>query len=121
MIMGVFCVMTVTLIYQTYRIHDETTGKMALHGSVEKARHDRLLTLEEAGEWGTGRQGMTFSFEKFQIRLDESGGDISGTASARGMEGDWSVEIQAGIFEPEAFMRKVEAGKQLGDKIGNSL
>ncbi len=123
-IMSTFCLITVTLIHNVYRLHDETRGMMVLHETIEKARQNDFISdggtaggegIKELEVWGKERYGFAWSFENFQIALKQQGDKITGTADG----GNWKGEIETQIFRPQDFLRKTEAVKQLGVTDGN--
>lgn len=124
-IMSIFCFMSVGIIGQGYRVYDETTGRMVLHESVEKGRHglewEEAAWLKELEEKGSGRKRTGFSFDNFQIQLEKQAKRIAGKADASTIKGQWDAQIEAEIFRPEEFLRKIEAVKQLEERNGNSL
>lgn len=124
-IMSIFCFMSVGIIQQGYRVYDETTGKMVLHESVEKARHvlswEEAVGLKELEEKGTKRKLAGFFFDNFNVQLEKQTKRIAGRADASTINGQWDMQIEAEIFRPEEFLRKIEAVKQLEERNGNSL
>lgn len=124
-IMSIFCLMTAVVIRQAYKLHDETVGKMALHEQVERARRlsswEREQELAEIEGKAAKRKITRFSFEDFHLQLRKQRGKIVGKSEAREPGRQWNMEIEAGIFEPEAFLRKIEAAKQLEGRDGSSL
>ena len=110
-IMSICFFMTAGIIGHAYQLYDETTGRMVLHKNIEKMRH---LTSEE-------RKKAQFSDENFNMNLSEQANHIIGKANGKRFHGQWSAEIDSGIFQPEGFLRKVEAAKQLEERNGSSL
>lgn len=124
-IMSIFCVMMAVVIRQAYGLHDETVGKMALHERVEQARRlspwERKQGIAEIERQAVKRKITQFSFHGFRLHLEEHSGKVAGKSEARKPDGQWNIQIEAGIFEPETFLRKTEAVRQLEVGDGNSL
>lgn len=124
-IMSIFCIMMAVVIRQAYGLHDETVGKMALHERVEQARRlspwERKQGIAEIERQAVKRKITQFSFHGFRLHLEEHSGKVAGKSEARKPDGQWNIQIEAGIFEPETFLRKTEAVRQLEVGDGNSL
>lgn len=124
-IMSIFCFMMAAVIHQAYGLHDKTVGKMALHERVEQARRlspwEREQGLAEIERQAVKRRTVQFSFKDFRLQLGKQPGRVVGKSEAKMPSGQWNIQIEAGIFEPEAFLRKTEAVKQLEGRDGSSL
>ena len=46
---------------------------------------------------------------------------MKGRAEAKRFDGRWRAEIEVKIFQPEGFLRKVEAARKLEERNGNTL
>ena len=124
-IMSIFCLMMTAVLHQAYKLHDETVGKMALHERIEQGRRlnpwEREQGLAEIDGQAVKRKTAQFSFKDFRLQLGEKSGRIVGKFEARKPDGQWNIQIEAGIFEPEVFLRKTEAVKQLEAGDGSLL
>ena len=112
-IMSIFCLMMTAVLHQAYKLHDETVGKMALHERIEQGRRlnpwEREQGLAEIEGQAVKRKTAQFSFKDFRLQLGEKSGRIVGKSEARKP------------FEPEVFLRKTEAVKQLEAGDGSLL
>lgn len=115
-IMAVFCLVMVVLIQQAYRIHDETKSGMNLQEAVELARHDEDGQKDELGEEVQERSGLLFSMDRAKLQLKKQSGRMVGISSGERREGSWNLEISEKIYEPEEFLRKIAALKQLEER-----
>lgn len=115
-IMAVFCLVMVVLIQQAYRLHDETKCGMTLQEAVEQMRHDEDEKKEEILEEIQRQSGLLFSMDNLNLDLEKSGSRIAGQISGQRPEGAWNLEISSKIYEPEEFLRKVAALKQLEER-----
>jgi hypothetical protein len=110
-IMSICCFMMAGMIMHMYQICDEVTGKMVLHKTLEEMRH---LQPEE-------RKQKADIFRDFNIQLMEGADYMKGRAEAKRFDGRWRAEIEVKIFQPEGFLRKVEAARKLEERNGNTL
>lgn len=115
-VMAVFCLVMVVLIQQAYRIHDETKNGMNLQEAVEAARHDEDEQAEEIREEAKKRTGLLLSMDGIELGLKKAGGKMEGRISGTGNRGGWALEITERIYEPEEFLRKIAALKQLEER-----
>lgn len=115
------CVMAMVLlaisvmIRQAGRVHDETVAAMTLHEAVEKGRHGTAQALEPTASKTAGHIGRLMSFPSYDITLEEKNRHIWGRCSG----GTWSREIEAEMFRPEIFLRKITLIEGLGEKDGD--
>ncbi len=120
-IMAVFCFVMVVLIQQAYRIHDETKSGMNLLEAAERLRHDedegKDAVLKEARQ----RYGLLLSIERMQIGADAEGSRIRVWGNGQRKDGPWSLEITEKRYEPEEFLRRVAALKQLEERNEGSI
>lgn len=111
--MAVVLWVIVALIQNSYRIHDEIRGAMALHTAVEQYRHGEDLAVTDALNNGKQYGGHPFSHSGYIFHLYKDGNPftgwkIRGTASG----GTWMLEIQEGVFDPENFLRMLTLADQ---------
>ena len=104
-------IMSICCFMHMYQICDEVTGKMVLHKTLEEMRH---LQPEE-------RKQKADIFRDFNIQLMEGADYMKGRAEAKRFDGRWRAEIEVKIFQPEGFLRKVEAARKLEERNGNTL
>lgn len=115
-IMAVFCLVMVVLIQQAYRLHDETKSGMTLQETVELIRHDEDDRRDEIVEGVRSRSGLLFSMNDWNMELEKSRSRVTGQLSGSRPEGTWNLEISSKVYEPEEFLRKVAALKQLEER-----
>ena len=84
---------------------------MVLHKTLEEMRH---LHPEE-------RKQKAGVFRDFNIQLMEGPDYMKGKAEAKRFDGRWCAEIEVKIFQPEGFLRKIEAARKLEERNGNTL
>lgn len=115
------CVMAMVLlaisvmIQQAGRIHDETVASMNLHEAIEKGRHGDGQKLQAAVEGGRSHTGRLMFFPSFSLTAERRGMRVCGKCSG----GKWSGEIEAEMFRPEIFLRKITLIEGLGGENGD--
>lgn len=120
-IMAVFCLVMVVLVQQAYRLHDETKSGMTLQEAVERMRHDEDDRGEEIVEEVQICSGLLLSMDHLNMELGKSSSKITGQLSGSRPEGVWNLEISSKIYEPEEFLRKVAALKQLEERYEGQI
>lgn len=94
-------------------VHDIVSGSMILEEMVEKIRcrkdGDELEEVYEAEGIRKGSPRPYLGDYKIDIQLESS--QVSGTAKA----GDWEGQISMKRFQPEIFLRRMEALLEIGD------
>lgn len=103
------------LIQQSWRIHDESVAAMGLHEAVEKGRHGTARELDSTAEGVQGHMGRLMAFSSCSLTLDGNGTYVYGKCHG----GKWSREIEAAVFRPEIFMRKITLIEGLGGEDGS--
>lgn len=121
LVMTVFCLVMVVLIQQAYRLHDETKNGMKLQEGLEKIRHDEDGNGEKIQDEMQEHIGLLLSMEGVDIKLEagsnKAAGKIWGTENGR----KWELEISERIYEPEEFLRKMAALKQLEERYESQI
>ncbi len=120
-IMAVFCLVMVVLVRQAYCLHDETKGGMTLQEAVELMRHDEDDRGGEITEEVRSRSGLLFSMDNLNLELGSNKSKITGRLSGSRSEGTWGLEISSKVYEPEEFLRKVAALKQLEERYEGQI
>ncbi|MDO4328328.1 MAG: hypothetical protein Q4C66_03210 [Lachnospiraceae bacterium] len=120
-IMAVFCLVMVVLVQQAYRLHDETKSGMTLQEAVERMRHDEDDRSEEIVEEVQSCSGLLLSMDNLNMELGKSGSKVTGQLSGLRPEGAWNLEISSKVYEPEEFLRKVAALKQLEERYEGQI
>lgn len=120
-IMAVFCLVMVVLIGQAYRLHDETKSGMELQEAVELVRHDEDDRTQELAQEVEARTGLLFSMDSTGLQIEKEAGQVSGGIFGERQGGPWGLEITSGIYEPEEFLRKIAALKQLEERYEGQL
>lgn len=89
-----------------YRLRDEVVGSMALTETVERLRHSETEQPEEADLWALRRAGRPFSWKQYEFKVHMSGNAITGRkVKATGAGGNWKLDLEHGVFDPENFLR----------------
>lgn len=120
-VMAVFCLVMVVLIQQAYRLHDETKNGMSLQEAVELARHDEDGRGDEIGEEARARLGLMLSMDRVDLEVKQGTKQTVGSAGGQGNNGRWSLEISSSVYEPEEFLRKMAALKQLEERYERQI
>ena len=120
-IMAVFCMIMVVLVQQAYRLHDETKSGMYLHQAVEEFRHDEDEQKDEIIRRTQESAGFLLSMDGIRFGLEEKLSRVTGTSDGRTKKGVWNLEISSKIYEPEEFLRKIAALKQLEERNEHPL
>lgn len=120
-VMAVFCFIMVVLIQQAYRLHDETKSGMNLFQVSEMIRHDEDERREEILKEARQRYGLLLSTDNLKIEAEEEGNRIKSQVSGQRKDGPWSLEITEERYEPEEFLRKIAALKQLEERYEGSI
>lgn len=120
-IMAVFCLVMVVLVRQAYCLHDETKGGMTLQEAVELMRHDEDDRGGEITEEVRSRSGLLFSMDNLNLELGSNKSKITGRLSGSRSEGTWGLKISSKVYEPEEFLRKVAALKQLEERYEGQI
>ncbi len=119
--MAVFCLMMVVLIGQAYRLHDETKSGMELQEAVELVRHDEDDRTDQLEQEVAERTGLLFSMDGTELQVEKRTGRVDGEIFGQGQGGLWGLEISSKIYEPEEFLRKVAALKQLEERYESQV
>lgn len=120
-IMAVFCLVLVVFVQQAYRLHDETKCGMTLHEAVERMRHDEDDRSDGIMEEVQSCSGLLLSMDHLNMEFGEKGSKITGRLSGSRPEGAWNLEISSRVYEPEEFLRKVAALKQLEERYEGQI
>ncbi len=120
-IMAVFCFVMVVLVQQAYRLHDEAKSGMNLLEAAELVRHDEDGKRDEILKEVKQRYGLLLSTKHLQISVDQEGSRVRIRASGQRKNGPWSLEITEKRYEPEEFLRKIAALKQLEERNEGSI
>lgn len=120
-VMAVFCFIMVVLIQQAYRLHDETKSGMNLFQVSEMIRHDEDERREEILKEARQRYGLLLSTDNLKMEAEEEGNRIKSQVSGQRKDGPWSLEITEERYEPEEFLRKIAALKQLEERYEGSI
>lgn len=97
------------------RIHDETKAAMGLHEAVERGRHGSVQELESTVSAARNHLGRLMSFPDCSLTVKEKGRRIYG----KGSGGTWEKEIDAGVFRPKTFLRRITLIEGLVRDDGN--
>ena len=116
--MAVFCLVMVVLIQQAYRLHDETKSGMELQEAVEMVRHDEDDRAQELAQEVDERAGLLFSMDSTGLQIEKG---VNGEICGERQGGPWGLKITSGIYEPEEFLRKIAALKQLEERYESQL
>ena len=120
-VMAVFCLVMVVLVQQAYRLHDETKNGMSLQEAVELVRHDEDERGEELVNEAKGRLGLVLSMDGVALEVEQGKKKAVGNISGREKGGKWNLEISSGVYEPEEFLRKLAALKQLEERYERQI
>ena len=120
-VMAVFCLVMVVLIQQAYRLHDETKSGMELQEAVEMVRHDEDDRAQELAQEVDERAGLLFSMDSTGLQIEKGVGQVNGEICGERQGGPWGLKITSGIYEPEEFLRKIAALKQLEERYESQL
>lgn len=120
-IMAVFCMVMIVLVQQAYRLHDETKSGMYLHQAVEEFRHDEDKKKDEIIRHTQEDAGFLLSMEGIRFELKEGFSRVTGTSDGKTEKGIWNLEISSKVYEPEEFLRKMAALKQLEERNEHPL
>lgn len=102
-------------IQAAYCLRDETAGAMALQEAVQRLSHGEEMAPEEAREAGLRKAGHPFAWEGYEFQLERKGNIVTGwKVYGVGKAGNWSLEINQDVFEPENFLRKISLLDQEG-------
>ncbi len=93
-------------VQSAYRLRDEVVGAMALTESAERLSHNETELPSEASLWASNRAGTPFSWKQYEFQVRLSGNSITGKkVKAAGKGGQWSLELEREVFDPENFLR----------------
>ncbi len=119
--MAVFCLVMVVMIQQAYRLHDETKNGMKLQEAVEQIRHDEDEQEDKIQDDMQHSIGLLLSMERIDLKLETKGSQATGRISGQKRGGKWELEISERIYEPEEFLRKMAALKQLEERYESQI
>lgn len=90
-----------------YKLHDRVVGAMAVSEASQRLRHIEK-EKDEAQSWAVRRAGKPFSWGGYQFSVKLSGNPITGRrVKSSGKAGDWELELEMGVFNPEDFLRRL--------------
>lgn len=118
MVLGVVFLTLGAVIKQAYVLHDEVTGSMILEETLERARCNRDEKKDEDYFKRQGEQegNPRLWLGAYEVELRMDGATILGNARA----GDWELQMEMKRFEPETFLRRIEAIRALGKEQDDS-
>ena len=67
------------------------------------------------------RTGLLFSMDGTELQVEKRTGRVDGEIFGQGQGGLWGLEISSKIYEPEEFLRKVAALKQLEERYESQV
>ena len=111
MVLGVVFLALGAVIREAYILCDEVTGAMILEETLERLRYNREEKKDETFFEALGEKegNPRLWLGKYQLELDMGGSRSSGCGAA----GDWRLQMEMKNFEPETFLRKLEAFRAL--------
>lgn len=95
-VMAILFLSLSVMILSAYRVHDKTTGAMAVQESVEKLRH-----MEDREKDHDVKVKTVYLRDEYEIQTKAAGKNIIG----KGKGASWKLEIQTKRYEPEGFLR----------------
>lgn len=116
LVLGVVFMSIALVIQYAYTEHDKVTGNMILQEMLVRARADLQEEHSEDYFEEMGRQlgNPRLWMGEYEIEISRDRNTVTGKASA----GKWNKEMEIGLFQPSAFLRKSDGLRDLIEKEG---
>ena len=88
---------------------------------MEQIRHDEDEQEDKIQDDMQHSIGLLLSMERIDLKLETKGSQATGRISGQKRGGKWELEISERIYEPEEFLRKMAALKQLEERYESQI